>query len=73
MFRHFRIRRIHANAGEGGHNATFRAACNLRAAGLSEDEALRVLSDWNETNASPPWSAADLIHKIRSAFDSLAR
>ncbi len=67
------IRRIHAKAGEGGHNATFRAACKLRDAGLSEDEALQVLTDWNETNTVPPWSAADLVHKIRSAFDSLTR
>jgi len=67
------IRRIQAKAGEGGHNATFRAACKLRDAGLSADEAFQVLADWNETNASPPWSAADLMHKIRSAFDSLTR
>jgi hypothetical protein len=67
------IQRIHAKAGEGGHNATFRAACKLRDAGLSTEEALHVLIDWNETNASPPWSAADLVHKIRSAFDALTR
>lgn len=65
------IRRIHAVAGEGGHNATFRAACKLRDAGLSEDEALAILGDWNEINASPPWSAAELEHKIRSAYGSL--
>lgn len=66
------IRRIHAKAGEGGHNATFRAACKLRDAGLSEDEALHVLTEWNETNATPPWSAPDLVHKIRSVY-SLGR
>jgi putative DNA primase/helicase len=65
------IRRIHAVAGEGGHNATFRAACKLRDAGLSHDEALAILIDWNETNASPPWSAVELEHKIRSAYGSL--
>ena len=62
------ISRIHAVAGQGGHNATFRAACKLRDAGLSEDEALAVLCDWNETNTSPAWSAAELAHKISSAF-----
>jgi hypothetical protein len=67
------IRRIQAIAGEGGHNATFRAACRLRDTGLSEDEALALLSTWNETNALPPWSAAELTHKIRSAFDALRR
>ena len=65
------IRRIHAVAGEGGHNATFRAACKLRDAGLSEDEALAILGGWNETNASPPWSAAELQHKIHSAYGTL--
>ena len=64
------IRRIHATAGEGGHNATYRAACKLRDAGLSEDEALALLIAWNETNASPPWTEAELAHKIRSAFNS---
>lgn len=62
------IHKIHAVAGEGGHNATFRAACKLRDAGLCKDEALAILGDWNETNASPPWSAQELQHKIESAF-----
>ncbi len=66
------LRRIEAVAGEGGHNATFRAACKLRDAGLSKDEALAVLSDWNETNASPPWSAQELAHKINSAYQSIS-
>ncbi|HMO84054.1 MAG TPA: bifunctional DNA primase/polymerase [Lacipirellulaceae bacterium] len=65
------IQRICAVAGEGGHNATFRAACKLRDAGLAPDEALAVLGDWNETNARPPWSAAELEHKISSAYGSL--
>jgi hypothetical protein len=67
------ISKIHAVAGEGGHNATFRAACKLRDAGLSKDEALAILSDWNETNATPPWSAAELLHKIHSAFERLRK
>lgn len=63
------IRRIEAVAGEGGHNATFRAACKLRDAGLAESEALTLLAEWNETNATPPWSAVELLHKIRSAYE----
>lgn len=62
------IRKIVAVAGKGGHNATFRAACKLRDAGLTEREALIVLSRWNETNATPRWSEAELSHKVRSAF-----
>lgn len=65
------IQRIQAISGEGGHNATFRAACKLRDAGLSRREAFALLCDWNETNATPPWSAAELEHKIRSAYASL--
>lgn len=67
------IRRIHATAGEAGHNATYRAACKLRDAGLSADEALALLVDWNETNAHPPWDEAELRHKIGSAFNGLTR
>jgi hypothetical protein len=67
------ISRIQAVSGEGGHNATFRAACKLRDAGLSRDEALLILSGWNQTNASPPWSARELEHKIESAFKLLAQ
>jgi hypothetical protein len=62
------IQRIHATAGKGGHNATFRVACRLRDAGLSQDEALALLTQWNETNAHPPWSEAEIAHKITSAF-----
>lgn len=65
------IRRIQARAGEGGHNATFRAACKLRDAGLSAEEALSVLTDWNQTNATPGWSAQELWHKIRSVYSDL--
>jgi hypothetical protein len=67
------IRRIQAVASEGGHNATFRVACKLRDAGLSPDDALMVLSEWNETNASPPWSARELAHKIDSAYKTLTK
>jgi hypothetical protein len=62
------IRRIEAIAGSGGHNATFRAACKLRDSGLTAAEALQALVFWNETNASPPWSAKELAHKIDDAY-----
>jgi hypothetical protein len=62
------IRRIEAVAGNGGHNATFRAACKLRDSGLTADEAFKALMLWNETNASPPWSAKELAHKIDDAY-----
>jgi hypothetical protein len=62
------ISRIYATAGQGGHNATFRAAWMLRHSGLSEAEAFVVLQRWNRRNADPPWSDQDLLHKIKEVF-----
>jgi len=62
------IAQIRAISGQGGHNATFRAAHCLRDAGMREAEALAALIEWNVTNAEPPWSLAELLHKIKDAF-----
>lgn len=62
------VARIRAISGEGGHNATFRAACKLRDADLSREEAFLVMQKWNLTNAEPPWTDAELHHKISSAY-----
>lgn len=67
------IRAIHAVSGQGGHNQTFRAACKLRDAGLSPDEALSELLLWNRSNASPPWSVRELLHKVQSAYQQIER
>lgn len=67
------IAHIQAVSGEGGHNATFRAACKLRDAGLSEAEALAELIDWNGTNADPPWTVKELLHKVKDAFSYTSR
>jgi len=64
------ISSIVAVSGEGGHNATFRAACKLRDAGLSEAESLGAMIQWNQTNAEPAWELQDLVHKVRDAFRS---
>lgn len=66
------IRRIHAVSGNGGHNDTFRAACKLRDAGLTPEEALTELADWNQTNCQPPWTMRELLHKVHSAFQGRA-
>jgi len=56
-----------AVSGSGGHNATFRAACVLVLGfGLSQDEALRLLSEWNE-KCQPPWTDRELLHKVTQA------
>lgn len=53
---------------QGGHNATFHAACILVCGfGLTESEAFAVLSEWN-MGCQPPWSERDLRHKIAGAF-----
>ena len=40
----------------------------LRDSGLTPEESLCELVLWNETHASPPWSAHELLHKVQSAF-----
>ncbi len=62
------IRKIRAISGQNGHNATYRAACILRDVGLSPEETLAELIDWNETNCEPKWSVRELLHKTQSAF-----
>lgn len=62
------ISRIRAVSGKMGHNDTYRAAQVLRESGLSEAEALVALQSWNKTNADPPWSDQELLHKIRDVY-----
>lgn len=62
------IGKIHAVAGQGGHNATYQAANVLKDSGITEAEALAAMVEWNATNADPPWTVAELLHKVRDAF-----
>jgi hypothetical protein len=62
------ISRITAVAGQRGHDNTFRAAVRLKEAGFSEAEALLALQQWNKTNADPPWSDGELLHKVTDAY-----
>lgn len=56
-----------AVSGHGGHNQTFRVACVLVLGfELSQDEALELLRDYNQT-CQPPWTDKELLHKIQSA------
>ena len=56
-----------AVSGSGGHNATYTAAVGLvHGFGLSEGDALALLSGWNRS-CQPPWTDRELIHKIRDA------
>jgi hypothetical protein len=57
-----------AVSGQGGHNATFRAACLLvQKFGLTFEQAWPLLKEWNE-RCEPPWSDAELRHKLKDAL-----
>ena len=56
-----------AIAGEHGDLHTFRVCCRIvRGFGLSDDEALAVLTEWN-SRCEPPWSERELRDKIDCA------
>lgn len=56
-----------AISGQGGHNATFHAACVLVLGfGLKTHEALHLLQEWN-LGCQPPWSEGELWHKLTDA------
>jgi hypothetical protein len=64
------IKKIFALEGSGGDKETYRAACCLKDAGMDQAQALAALVEWNETNATPPWSIRDLLRKIQCAFEA---
>lgn len=64
------IAKIEAIEGEGGDSATYRAAIALRDSGLSEGEAMYCMMEWNTTNARPPWTPRELLHKVVCAYNS---
>jgi hypothetical protein len=56
-----------AITGQNGHNTTFKLAVKLtRGFNLSPEDAFPILKEWNEA-CQPPWSDADLWHKLKSA------
>ena len=60
-----------AVSGASGHNTTFRVACVLvHGFALSLTEAFRLLKDYNQ-RCQPPWSDAELRHKILSAASAV--
>lgn len=57
-----------AIAGSGGHNACFRAACKLVIGfDLDQDVAYNLLATVYNPICQPPWSEAELRHKVQSA------
>lgn len=57
-----------AIAGQAGHAATYHAACRLVEFGLGQEEAWSILAEWNLTHCEPPWTEAELRHKLADAF-----
>lgn len=56
-----------AISGQGGHDQTFKTACQLvNGWDLSAEEALAYLQAYNQ-RCEPPWSEKELAHKINSA------
>lgn len=56
-----------AISGQGGHNSTFAVATALvKGFDLSIDQARSILSEYNQ-RCEPPWSVAELEHKLVSA------
>jgi hypothetical protein len=56
-----------AISGSGGHNQTFLVACALvKGFDLSIDEARPLLTEYN-LRCNPPWTPAELEHKLRQA------
>lgn len=63
-----------AVSGQGGHDATFNAACVLtRGFGLSREQALAImLQDYNP-RCLPPWAWRDIKHKVFDAWANSTR
>jgi putative DNA primase/helicase len=58
-------------AGQGGHNRTFHAACVLiQGFDLTVDQARPLFSEWN-LGCIPPWSPAELEHKLSDAAKAI--
>src|ERR1019366_1650843 len=60
-----------AISGQNGHGATFHVAAVLvHGFALGEPDALALLREWNGS-CVPPWNEGDLIHKIKSAANTV--
>jgi putative DNA primase/helicase len=60
-----------AISGQGGHDATFHAACELFRFGLGDADAMALLREYN-ARCVPPWSDAELAHKMDDARAKVA-
>jgi hypothetical protein len=64
----------YATQGHGGSTATFHVAIALvKGFALTPTQAWPLLTEWNQTNALPPWNEAELRHKLASAQQDSTR
>ena len=62
------ILKIHSVEGQHGDDAVFHAACICAEGfGLSAGEMRPLMMQWNQSNASPPWTEARIDYKIKQA------
>lgn len=54
--------------GENGDKTTYGVACKGKTLGLSPEKAFELLEKYYNPLCSPPWSAADLWHKVQNAY-----
>ncbi|HWA98631.1 MAG TPA: bifunctional DNA primase/polymerase, partial [Pirellulales bacterium] len=57
-------------SGQGGHDATLAAACELFRFGLTDSEAAAVLDEFNQ-RCEPQWSDKELAHKLDDAREKV--
>ena len=67
------LRHVISIEGQRGSDACFRVACILRDEGVTPDDALQHMLQWNQECAYPPWTVKELLHKIRDAYARLSK
>jgi len=61
-----------AVSGQGGHNATFQAACVCFEFGLTDGEALEIMRRFNAMKTGDePWTVKELQHKLNDAREKV--
>jgi hypothetical protein len=61
------IQGIQAHTGERDKK-TFHVAMVCIEGGLTEAEAIQAVTQWHQTNCNPPWSAVEIINKVRRVY-----
>lgn len=52
---------------QGGHNATYKAANTANRFGVTEAEAVEMLTEYSD-RCQPPWAPHEILHKVRDAY-----